>query len=66
MTKKFGGFSREAPAVFDDNKINVKLKKGLNKILIKVCNSVSDWGFFFRITDEDGIGVEDIQFVSAD
>lgn len=54
------------PAVFDDNKINVKLKKGLNKILIKVCNSVSDWGFFFRITDEDGIGVEDIQFVSAD
>lgn len=54
------------PAVFDDNKVNVKLKKGLNKVLIKVCNSVSDWGFFFRITDENGIGVPDIKFVSAD
>jgi len=54
------------PAVFDDNKINVTLKKGLNKVLIKVCNSVSDYGFFFRITDEDGIGVQDIKYVSAD
>ncbi len=54
------------PAVFDDNKINVKLKKGVNKVLIKVCNSVSDWGFFFRVTDENGIGVSDIRFVSAD
>jgi tetratricopeptide (TPR) repeat protein len=54
------------PAVFDDNKINVKLNKGLNKVLIKVCNSVSDWGFFFRITDKNGIGVQDIKFISAD
>jgi hypothetical protein len=52
------------PAVFDDNKIDVTLKKGLNKILVKVCNTVGDWGFFFRITDENGIGVPDIQFIS--
>ncbi len=54
----------EGPAIFDDNKIDVTLKEGLNKILVKVCNTVGDWGFFFRITDENGIGVPDIQFIS--
>lgn len=54
------------PAIFDDNKINVTLNKGINKVLIKVCNGPSDWGFFFRVTDHEGNGIPDIRFVSAD
>ena len=51
-------------SVFDDDIIHVSLKPGLNKILIKVCNRVGEWGFYFRITDKEGNGVPDIQFVS--
>ncbi len=53
-------------SIFDDDIINVTLNPGPNKILIKVCNRISLWGFYFRITDEDGNGVPDIQYVSAD
>jgi hypothetical protein len=42
------------------------LNKGRNKVLIKVLNTVGDWGFFFRVTDENGIGIEDVRFVSGD
>ena len=64
--KEIWRFFQEGPAFFDDNKTTVKLKKGLNKVLIKVCNIVSDWGFFFRVTDEQGIGILDIEFISAE
>ncbi len=53
-------------AIFDDDIIRVSLKKGLNKVLIKVCNRLGDWGFYFRVTDEEGIGIQDIEFVSPD
>jgi len=53
-------------AIFDDDIVNVSLKPGLNKILIKVCNRISLWGFYFRMTDEKGNGIPDIQFVSPD
>jgi tetratricopeptide (TPR) repeat protein len=58
--------NRSDPAIFDDNKRTVKLNKGRNKVLIKVLNTVGDWGFFFRVTDENGIGIEDVRFVSGD
>jgi tetratricopeptide (TPR) repeat protein len=61
--KKIWAFNQEGPAVFDHYKVDVTLKKGLNKILIKVCNGISDWGFFFRITDTAGNGISDIQFI---
>ena len=64
--KEIWGLNQGGPAIFDDNKIDVTLKKGINKILIKVCNGLGDWGFFFRITDEEGNGVSDIQFISPD
>ena len=57
--------NRNGDAVFDDNNRTVKLNKGLNKVLIKVNNTAGDWGFFFRVTDEKGIGVPDIRFVGA-
>jgi len=58
--------NRNDPAIFDDHKKTVSLNKGRNKVLIKVLNTVGDWGFFFRVTDENGIGIEDIRFVAGD
>ncbi|MBN1153698.1 hypothetical protein JXB12_02115, partial [candidate division KSB1 bacterium] len=54
--------NRHRPAYFDVSKISVKLKKGQNRVLVKVCNTVGDWGFFFRVTDEKGDGFGDIRF----
>jgi len=59
-------FNSGRDASFDDDIIKVSLKTGLNKILIKVCNRISLWGFYFRVTDEEGNGLPDIEFVSAD
>lgn len=54
------------PAYFDIRKVTVKLKKGNNRILVKVCNTVGDWGFFLRVTDENGDGMQDIRFQRVD
>jgi len=65
--KEIWKLNKSGPAILDDVIIRVNLKKGVNKILIKVCNTgAGDWGFFFRITDGEGNGVPDVQFVSAD
>jgi len=53
-------------AIFDDDIITVVLKPGLNKILIKVCNLINEWGFYFRVTDEKGRGIAGIEFVAVD
>lgn len=47
----------ERDAVFDNDIIPGTLKPGLNKILIKVCNLINEWGFCFRVTDEKGKGI---------
>ncbi len=49
-------------AEFDGHLIDVALKPGLNRVLVKVGNWVDDWGFYFRVTDEDGKGIEGIRF----
>lgn len=54
--------NRHRPAYFDVSNISVKLRKGQNRVLVKVCNTVGDWGFFFRVTDEKGDGFGDIRF----
>ena len=59
-------FNQPTPAIFDRHKVNVTLKKGINRVKVKVYNTIGDWGFFFRITDEEGNGISDILFVSAD
>ncbi len=56
----------ERDSVFDNDVIDVTLKPGMNKILLKVCNRISEWGFYFRITDKAGNGLQDITYVSAD
>ena len=44
----------------------VKLKQGENTILVKVCNSTQGWGFYFRITDDDGMPFNDLTYKSED
>ncbi len=58
--------NRNRTAILDHDIILVKLNKGRNRILIKVCNRIEDWGFYFRITDEKGIGLSDMQYIAAD
>jgi hypothetical protein len=58
--------NRYRGAIFDDDIFQATLKPGLNKILIKICNRIGEWGFYFRVTDEQGNGVHDIQFIPAD
>jgi tetratricopeptide (TPR) repeat protein len=48
----------------DHNIIPVQFKPGINRVLLKICNRIGEWGFFFRVTDEDGRGIPDIVFHS--
>lgn len=38
----------------DDDKVPVKLKEGVNTILVKVCEKGGGWAFHLRLTDEEG------------
>jgi len=40
--------------VVDQDKVKVTLKKGWNKVLIKVLQGAGDWGFCLRFADPDG------------
>jgi hypothetical protein len=51
-------------AVLDRDLVTVLLQPGYNKLLVKVTNEAVDWGFFFRVTGEDGSGFKDITFHS--
>jgi len=46
----------------DEDETKVSLKKGENKVLIKVCESYGEWGFFFRVTDLKGNFIEGLEF----
>jgi hypothetical protein len=38
----------------DQDKVKVALKKGWNKVLVKVLQGAGDWGFYLRFVDPDG------------
>ena len=61
--KEVWGLMYRGPAYFDGFVIKAKLKKGMNKILVKVGNTIGNWGFFLRITDEFGNGIPNVNFV---
>ena len=50
------------PAMVDDDLVTVKLKKGWNKILLKVSETWGSWGFYFRVTDLKGNSIEEAVF----
>ncbi|MEW6238180.1 MAG: hypothetical protein AB1656_22555 [Candidatus Omnitrophota bacterium] len=41
-------------AILDNWAIPVTLKAGTTPVLLKICNEEKDWGFYFRVTDEQG------------
>ena len=53
-------------AEIDNYIIPVKLSQGKNSILVKVCEEVGGWSFYFRITDKDGQPFDDLIFDSID
>ncbi len=54
-------FRSEDP-VIDQDIVTVMLRPGENRLLLKVTNSIRDWGFYLRVTDEQGRGFPDIRF----
>jgi len=53
-------------AAIDNDIVSVVLRPGLNRVLIKICNDINEWGYYFRVTDARGRGMPDIEFVPAD
>ena len=49
----------------DQDIITVILHRGYNTILLKLANNIGNWGFYFRISDENGKSINDIAFYSA-
>ncbi len=54
----------ERTAALDDDIIPVRLNKGTNSILVKVCNTELNWGMYLRITDEKGEALQNLEFVT--
>jgi tetratricopeptide (TPR) repeat protein len=55
-------FRLKEDAPLDNDIVSVVLKRGYNKILIKTTNSLYNWGFNLRVTDENGEGIPDLDF----
>jgi hypothetical protein len=51
--------------IVDGETMAVMLKEGTNQILIKLCQRLEEWGFYFRVTDSQGVPFSDITFASA-
>jgi hypothetical protein len=51
-------------ARIDRDLITVVLHPGMNKLLLKVTNTDFEWGYYLRITDQDGKGIPEIEFHS--
>jgi len=52
----------ERAAAPDSDIISVRLEKGENTVLIKVCNTEYNWGLFLRITDGRGDSLKGLTF----
>ncbi len=53
---------RQYDAPLDNDIVKVMLRPGDNHLLLKVTNSIREWGFYLRVTDGNGDGFEDILF----
>ena len=45
--------------MLDSDKVDVRLRKGENKLLVKICQGTGGWGFCVRVADEWGTPVTD-------
>jgi len=55
----------EGTAFLDREIVPVMLPAGTTPILLKICNGELNWGFVFRITDEEGHPLEDLRYTVA-
>lgn len=46
----------------DDDKVDVHLKKGANRLLVKVCEGMGDWALILRVTDRNEAAMEDVVY----
>lgn len=53
---------RKKDVALDNDIVTVILHPGDNKLLMKVTNSIGDWGFYLRVTDKQGNGFPDLKF----
>ena len=52
----------EGRIILDRDIVPVNLPAGMTPILLKICNNRKDWGFIFRVTDADGMVINDLKF----
>ena len=64
--KEVWRLNRIQDAIIDDQITNVTLRPGRNQVLLKICNRGGNWGFYFRVTNKEGKGIQDIRFLRAD
>ena len=55
-------FQTTRSSVVDSDVVKVKLKRGWNKVLLKVSDTWGSWGFYFRVTDLRGNPIDDVVF----
>lgn len=60
--KEIFAYDISRSAEIDDDLVTVKLKKGWNKILVKVTDVWGSWGYYFRVTDLSGNPTKDLIF----
>ncbi|MFZ0389538.1 MAG: tetratricopeptide repeat protein, partial [Calditrichia bacterium] len=53
-------------AILDHDIVAVVLKEGNNELLLKLSNTIGGWGFYLRVTDENGHAYPDITFHAPD
>jgi len=46
----------------DQDAFEVELKKGWNRVLVKIFNHHGPWGFYLRVADEEGLPVSGLEY----
>ncbi len=49
-------------AIIDQFSTTVQLRPGVNWMMVRLNNAVGDMGFYFRLTDKNGDGIERVKF----
>ena len=52
-------------ANIDEDKTDIKLKKGVNSLLVKICQSGGGWEFYLRVADEYGRAIDGVRYGAA-
>jgi len=58
-------YPHEGTAFLDREIIPVTLPEGTTPVLLKICNGQVNWGFVFRITDQEGRPIKDLRYTVA-